>query len=261
MNQPLAYVDPGAKVSNNVVIDPFTVISKNVIIQEGTWIGSNVTILEGTRIGKNVKIYPGAVIGANPQDIKFEGEDTICQIGDNTIIREHVTIHRGSSATRKTIVGKNVFLMVGCHIAHDCIIGDHAIIVNNVAMGGHCTIGEYAIISGLAALHQFATIGAHAMVGGGVLVRKDVPPYCKASKEPIQFVGINSIGLRRRGFSMEKIHEIQTIYRLLYQNNLNVTQALELIETEVEATPERDEITSFIRNSKRGIMRGYNFDS
>ncbi len=261
MNQPLAYVDPGAKIADNVVIEPFSVISKNVVIEEGSWIGSNVTIFEGTRIGKNVKVFPGSVIGGVPQDVKFKGNDTVCIIGDNNIIREHVTVHRGSQATGKTVVGKNVFLMVGCHVAHDCTIGDHAIIVNNVAMGGHCTIGKYAIVSGLAALHQFATVGAHAMVGGGVLVRKDVPPYCKASKEPIQFVGINSIGLRRRGFTAEKIHEIQTIYRLLYQKKLNVTQALELIETEVEATPERDEIISFIRSSKRGIMRGYSPDS
>ena len=261
MNQPLAYVDPGAKIAKNVVIEPFSVISKNVVIEEGTWIGSNVTILEGTRIGKNVKVFPGAVVGGTPQDVKFEDMDTTCEIGDNTVIREHVTIHRGSQATGRTIVGKNVFLMVGCHVAHDCIIGDNAIIVNNVAMGGHCVIGKHAIVSGLAALHQFSTVGDHALVGGGVLVRKDVPPYCKASKEPIQFVGINSIGLRRRGFSAEKIHEIQTIYRILYQKGLNVTRALELIETEVEATPERDEIISFIRNSKRGIMRGYKADS
>lgn len=257
MNQPLAYVHPGAKIARNVVIDPFTTIHNNVEIGDGTWIGSNVTIMEGARIGKNCNIFPGAVIAAVPQDLKFGGEDSLAIIGDNTTIRECVTINRGTSASGKTVVGKNCLIMATAHIAHDCYLGDNAIIVNGVALAGHVTVGNYAIIGGLAAVHQFIAIGDHAMVSGGSLVRKDVPPFTKAAKEPLSYVGINSVGLRRRGFSPEKIKEIQDIYRILYQKNFNTTQALGIIEAEMEATPERDEIIQFIRSSSRGVMKGY----
>ncbi len=257
MNQPLAYVHPQAKIARNVVIEPFTTIHANVQIGSGTWIGSNVTIMEGARIGKNCRIFPGAVISAIPQDLKFEGEDSLTIIGNDTTIRECVTINRGTNASGETRIGKNVLIMATVHIAHDCVIGDNAIIVNGVALAGHVIIGDYAIVGGLAAIHQFIHIGDHAMVSGGSLVRKDVPPYTKAAKEPLSYVGINSIGLRRRGFSTEKIREIQNIYRLLYQKNFNNTQAIEKIEAEMEATSERDEILLFIRNSQRGIMKGY----
>ena len=257
MNQPLAYVHPQAKIARNVVIEPFTTIHANVQIGSGTWIGSNVTIMEGARIGKDCRIFPGAVISAIPQDLKFEGEDSLTIIGDNTTIRECVTVNRGTNASGQTEIGKNVLIMATAHIAHDCKIGDNAIIVNGVALAGHVTIGDYGIIGGLAAVHQFIHIGDHAMVSGVALVRKDVPPYTKAAKEPLSYVGINSIGLRRRGFSTEKIKEIQNIYRILYQKNYNNTQAMEKIEAEMEATSERDEILLFIRNSQRGIMKGY----
>jgi len=257
MNQPLAYVHPQAKIARNVVIEPFTTIHNNVIIGSGTWIGSNVTIMEGARIGKDCRIFPGAVISAIPQDLKFEGEDSLTVIGDNTTIRECVTINRGTNASGKTSIGENCLIMATAHIAHDCVLGDNSIVVNGVALGGHVIIGEHAIIGGLAAVHQFIHIGDHAMVSGGSLVRKDVPPFTKAGKEPLSYVGINSIGLRRRGFSTGKIREIQNIYRILYQSKYNNTQALEKIEAEMEATPERDEIILFIRNSQRGIMKGY----
>ena len=257
MNQPLAYVHPQAKIARNVVIEPFTTIHANVHIGSGTWIGSNVTIMEGARIGKNCRIFPGAVISAIPQDLKFEGEDSLTIIGDNTTVRECVTINRGTSASGETKIGENVLIMATVHIAHDCVIGNNAIVVNGVALAGHVSIGEYAIIGGLAAIHQFIHIGDHAMVSGGSLVRKDVPPYTKAAKEPLSYVGINSIGLRRRGFSTQKISEIQNIYRILYQKNYNTTQAVEKIEAKMEATSERDEILLFIRNSQRGIMKGY----
>ncbi len=257
MNQPLAYVHPQAKVARNVVVEPFTTINNNVEIGSGTWIGSNVTIMEGARIGKNCRIFPGAVISAIPQDLKFEGEDSLTIIGDNTTIRECVTINRGTNASGKTKIGNNCLIMATAHIAHDCVLGDNSIVVNGVALAGHVIIGKYAIIGGLAAVHQFIHIGDHAMISGGSLVRKDVPPYTKAAKEPLSYVGINSIGLRRRGFTSEKISEIQNIYRILYQKNYNNSQALEIIEGEMEATPERDEITLFIRNSQRGIMKGY----
>lgn len=257
MNQPLAYIHPGAKIARNVVVEPFTTIHNNVTIGSGTWIGSNVTIMEGARIGSNCRIFPGAVISAIPQDLKFEGEDSLTIIGDNVTIRECVTINRGTSASGKTEIGSNCLIMATAHIAHDCVLGDNAIIVNGVALAGHVIIGKYAIIGGLAAVHQFIHIGDHAMISGGSLVRKDVPPYTKAAKEPLSYVGINSIGLRRRGFSTEKIREIQDIYRILYQKNYNTSQALGKIEAEMEATAERDEIITFIRSSQRGIMKGY----
>ncbi len=257
MNQPLAYVNPGAKLAKNVVVEPFTNIENNVEIGEGTWVGSNVTIMEGARIGKNCRIFPGAVIAAIPQDLKFEGEDSLVIIEDNVTIREFVTINRGTKASGVTKIGSNCLIMATAHIAHDCVIGENAIIVNGVALGGHVTVGKHAIIGGLAAVHQFIHIGAHAMISGGALVRKDVPPFTKAGKEPISFVGINSIGLRRRGFTSEKIREIQDIYRIIYQKNYNTSQALAILEAEMEATPERDQIIQFIKDSKRGIMKGY----
>ncbi len=257
MNQPLSYVNPGAKLAKNVVIEPFTNIENNVEIGDGTWIGSNVTIMEGARIGKNCRIFPGAVISAIPQDLKFEGEDSLAVIGDNVTIREFVTVNRGTKATGETKVGNNCLIMATAHIAHDCVLGENVIIVNGVALAGHVIIGDSAIIGGLAAIHQFINVGEHAMVSGGSLVRKDIPPFTKAAKEPISFVGINSIGLRRRGFSTEKIREIQDIYRIIYQKNYNTTQALGIVEAEMQASRERDQIIQFIKDSKRGIMKGY----
>jgi UDP-N-acetylglucosamine acyltransferase len=257
MNQPLAYVHPGAKIAKNVVIEPFTTIHNNVVIGEGTWIGSNVTIMEGARIGKNCNIFPGSVISAVPQDLKFQDEETIVEIGDNTTLREYVTINRGTVDKGKTVVGKNCLIMAYCHIAHDCVVGDNCIFSNNSTLAGHVSVGNHVILAGMTAVHQFCTIGQHAFITGGSLVRKDVPPFVKGAREPMSYVGINSIGLRRRGFKPEKIREIQNIYRILYQKSFNNTQAARLIEAEMEATNERDEILQFIKNSKRGIMKGY----
>lgn len=257
MNQPLAYVHPGAKIAKNVVIEPFTTIHNNVEIGEGTWIGSNVTIMEGARIGKNCRIFPGAVISAEPQDLKFDGEDTTVEIGDNTTIRECVTINRGTKDRYRTAIGKNCLIQAYSHIAHDCIVGDNCIFSNSSTLAGHVTVGDYVVLAGMVAVHQFCTIGSHSFITGGTLVRKDVPPYIKAAREPISYVGINSVGLRRRGIDSEKIKEIQNIYRVLYQKNYNNSQAIEILETEMEATPERDEIIQFVRNSTRGIMKGY----
>ena len=257
MNQPLAYIHPGAKIARNVVVEPFTTIHNDVTIGSGTWIGSNVTIMEGAVIGENCKIFPGAVISAIPQDLKFDGEDTKVIIGNNVTIRECVTINRGTSAYGKTEIGDNCLIMATAHIAHDCILKNNVIVVNGVLLAGHVTVGEYAIIGGSSGIHQFIHIGDHAMISGGSLVRKDVPPFTKAAKEPLSFIGINSIGLRRRGFKSSKIHEIQDIFRILYQKNNNTSQAIGIIEAEYEATPERDLILQFIKNSKRGIMKGY----
>lgn len=257
MIQPLAYISPEAKIAPNVVIEPFVTIHKNVEIGEGTWIGSNVTIFEGARIGKNCRIFPGAVISAIPQDLKFGGEETLSVIGDNCTIRECVTINKGTNASGKTIIGNNCLLMAYVHVAHDCSIGNNCILANSVQMAGHVTVQDWAIIGGSSAVHQFVNIGAHVMISGGSLIRKDVPPYTKAAREPLSYEGVNSIGLRRRGFSAEKINEIQEIYRIIYLRGHNNSKALAMIEAEMPATKERDEIVSFIRESDRGIMKGY----
>ena len=257
MHQPLAFVHSGAKIDKSVVIEPFVTIESNVVIGKGTWIGSNVTIMEGARIGENCRIFPGAVISAIPQDLKFNGEDSIVEIGNNTTIRECATVNRGTSATGKTIIGENCLLMAYSHVAHDCKIGDNCVIVNGVALAGHVTIGDYAILGGNSSVHQFVTIGRHAMVSGGSLVRKDIPPFIKAAREPLSYIGINSIGLRRREFTEEKINEIQDIYRILFQKKNNNSQAILKIEAELKSTPERDEIILFVKNSGRGIMKGY----
>lgn len=257
MNQPLAYVHPQTKIAKNVVIEPFVTIDKDVEIGEGTWIGPNVTIMEGTRIGKNCRVFPGAVLGAIPQDLKFGGEYTTVEIGDNVTIRECVTINRGTSDRLKTVINDNVLLMAYVHIAHDCIIGQNAILANSVNLAGHVNVGEFAILGGGCLVHQFVTIGDHAMISGGTLVRKDVPPFTKGAREPLSYVGVNSIGLRRRGFGNEKINEIQEIYRYVFLKGLNTTQAVSYIEAEMPASSERDEIISFIQEAKRGIMKGY----
>ena len=257
MNQPLSFIHPQAKIANNVVVEPFVTISKNVEIGQGTWIGSNVCIMEGSRIGENCRIFPGSVIGAIPQDLKFDGENSEAIIGNNTTIRECVTINRGTNYSGKTEIGQNCLIMAYSHIAHDCKISNNAIIVNSVQLGGHIEVGEWAIIGGLSAVHQYVKIGKHSMISGGALVRKDVPPYTKAAREPLSFVGINSVGLRRRGFESEKIIEIQNIYRTIFQSKLNNTQAIDKLEAEFPVSKERDEIIDFIRDSGRGIMKGY----
>ncbi|MFW5755420.1 MAG: acyl-ACP--UDP-N-acetylglucosamine O-acyltransferase [Tangfeifania sp.] len=257
MKQPLAYVHPEAKVAENVVIEPFVTIDQDVVIGEGTRIGSSVTILPGTRIGKNCNIFPGAVIGAIPQDLKFKGEYTTVEIGDNNTIREYVTINRGTSSKGKTKLGNGNLIMAYVHIAHDCSLGSHIILGNNTQLAGEVVVDDWAIISGMTGIHQFCRIGSHVMIGGGSLVRKDVPPFIKASREPLSYVGINSIGLRRRNYSNEKIREVQEIYRYIYQKGLNTAQAIDIIETEMPATQERDEVLLFVKDSKRGIIRGY----
>ena len=258
MKQPLAYIHPEAKIAPNVVIEPFTTIDKNVVIGEGTRIGSNVTIMEGSRIGKNCNIFPGAVIGAIPQDMKFAGEETTAEIGDNTTIREFVTVNRGTKSKGKTTVGSNCLLMAYVHIAHDCVIGNHVILGNCVQLAGEVIIDEWAIVSGMSAVHQFVRIGAHVMISGGSMVLKDVPPYIKAARERLSYMGVNSIGLRRRNYTNDQIRDIQNCYRVLFQSNINISDALLRIEAELPTSKERDEIILFVKNSQRGIIKGYN---
>jgi len=258
MIQPLAYIHPQAIIADNVVIEPFVTIHKDVVIGEGSWIGSNSTIMDGARIGKNCRIFPGAVISAPPQDMKYKGEATTVTIGDNTVVRECVTLNRGTALDKNTTtIGQNCLLMAYVHIAHDCVIGNNVIIANSVQLAGHIEVQDFAFIGGASAVHQFVSIGAHSIISGGSLVRKDVPPYTKAGREPLSYVGINSVGLRRRGFSSEQINEIQDIYRTIFLKKLNISKALDIIETELEPTEIRDEIIDFIRNSNRGVMKGF----
>ena len=257
MNQPLAYVHPQAQIADNVVIEPFASIGKNVVIGEGSWIGPNANIMPGARIGKNCRIFPGAVISGVPQDLKYKGEETEVVIGDNTTIRECVTVNRGTKYAFRTVIGSNCLLMAYSHVAHDCVIGNNVILANSVNLAGHIEVGDWAILEGLVAVQQFIKIGAHAFIAGGSLVRKDVPPFVKAGREPLSYIGVNSVGLRRRGFSAETIQHIQDIYRLLFVRGFNVTKALQFIEAELPASAERDNIVTFIRNSKEGVMKGF----
>jgi UDP-N-acetylglucosamine acyltransferase len=253
----LANVHSDAKIGKNVTIEPFATVHKDVTIDDDSWIGPGAVIWDGARLGKNVKVYPGASVSSVPQDLKFGGEVTETFIGDNTVIREYVTISRGTTDKMRTVIGKNCLLMAYVHVAHDCLIGNHCILVNTVQVAGHVTIDDWAIVGGASALHQFVKIGAHVMLSGGSLVRKDVPPFTKAAREPLTYAGINAVGLKRRGFSTEKINEIQEIYRYIFMRGLNNTKALELIEAELPTSLERDAIVKFIRESERGIMKGY----
>lgn len=256
MISPLAHVDKKAQVGTNVTIEPFAFIGSDVTIGDGTWIGPHSTILPGTHIGKNCRIFPGAVIGAVPQDLKFHGEETTVEIGDNTTIREYCTINRGTLDRNKTVIGSNCLLMAYAHVAHDCILGDHVILANSCGLSGHCTIDDWAIIEGMTGVSQFVHVGAHAFVGGMSGVRKNVPPFVKAAREPLSYVGVNSVGLKRRGFSADSITRIEDIYRTLYVKGLNVTNALSVIEKESPESPEKKLILDFIRESTDGIIRG-----
>ena len=237
MISPLAYVSPKAQIGKNVTIDAFAYIDDNVII------------------GDNCHIFPSAVIGAVPQDLKYKGEETWTIIGDNCVLREYVTVHRGTASKGKTVVGNNNLIMAYCHIAHDCILHDHIIMSNVTQLAGEVEIDDYAVIGGGTLVHQFTHIGGHVMIQGGSKVNKDIPPFAIVAREPIAFCGINSVGLNRRGFSPEQIHTIQEVYRLIYQNGMNTSQALDYIEATMPQSAERDTILNFVRNSTRGIVR------
>ena len=255
MQTNLRDISPEAKIGKNVEISNFTTICENVEIGDNTWIGPYVTIFPGARIGKNCKIFPGAVIAAVPQDLKFEGEDTLAIIGDDNIIREYVTINRGTKASGVTRVGNGNLIMAYVHIAHDCVVGNHCILSNNTTLAGHITMGDYAIMGGKTAILQFVHIGAHVITAGGSLVDKDIPPFVIAGREPVAFAGLNIIGLRRRGFSREMIDNIAHAYRLIYQCNLTVNEAMAAIKAEVPMSKEIEYIIDFVSNSQRGIIR------
>ena len=253
----LANVHQDAKIAENVEISSFATIYEDVEIGAGCWIGPNAVIMNGARIGKNVKIFPGAVISGDPQDLKFEGEYTTTEIGDNTIIREYVTLNKGTRANDKTVIGKDCLVMSYVHIAHDCILKDRVILGSYAGLAGEVEVDNFAIISPGSLVHQFVRVGAHVMIQGGSKVGKDVPPFAMAGRDPVSFTGINSIGLRRRGFDNDTIYSIQEVYRIIYQRGLNISDALEFVEANLPASKERDEIILFIRASKRGIIRGY----
>lgn len=252
----LASVSPDAKIGKDVVIEPFTTIYGDVEIGDGTRIGPNATIYSGTRIGKNCEVFPGAVIGAVPQDLKFEGEYTTVEIGDYTTIRECVTIHRGTNDMKKTVVGDHCLIMGYVHIAHDCQIGNHVILANYVGLSGHVIIEDYAIIEGKAAAQQFVRIGAHSFIAGASLIRKNIPPFVRAAREPLSYAGVNAVGLRRRNFSDEDIKHIEDIYRTLFVQNNNISNGLEAIMKELPNNEYTKQVVDFVNNSEKGIIRG-----
>jgi UDP-N-acetylglucosamine acyltransferase len=252
----LAYVHPNARLAKNVIVEPFAYICENVEIGEGTWIGPHSTILDGARIGKNCRIFPSSVISGIPQDLKFRGEDTTAEIGDGSTVREAATINRGTASAGKTVIGRNTLIMAYAHVGHDCMVGNNCILANGAGLAGEVKVDDWAILSAGTLVHQFSRIGGHVMIGGGSKVRTDVPPFIKADRDPLTYMGINTIGLTRRGFEKERIDSIHNIYRVIYQNGLNTTQALNQIEKEISPSPDREYILEFIRNSVRGIIRG-----
>ena len=249
-----AVVHPDAKIGENVKIGPFVTIDANVEIGDGTIIDSGAVVRSGARVGKNCHIHSNAVVGDIPQDLKFQGEDTVAIIGDNTVIREFVTIHRGTASRGKTVVGDNCLIMAYCHVAHDCIVGNHVIMSNAAQIAGEVEVADWAIIGGGALVHQFTRIGCHVMIQGGALVNKDIPPYCMVARYPIAYEGVNKVGLHRRGYSSEQIDAIADVYRTIYDSGLNVTQSLEEA-SKLPSSAERDVIIDFVCGSKRGIVR------
>lgn len=252
-----AYIHPEAKLGENVIVEAFAFIDRNVEIGDGSHIMSGANIRSGSRIGKNCRIFPGAVVAGIPQDLKFKGEETLAIVGDNTTIRECVTINRGTASKGHTIVGSNCLLMAYSHVAHDCEVKDFVILGNATQLAGEVEVEHHAILSGGTLVHQFTRIGAHVMIQGGTRLGKDIPPYIIAGREPVCYSGVNLIGLRRYNFSNEKINEIQEIYRIIYQSGLNFTDAINKIEKEFEETPEMRIIVDFVKSSPRGIVRGY----
>ncbi len=252
---PLAFIDPSAKVGENCEIGPFCFIDKNVVIGDNNVLMPSVTIMEGTRMGNGNRLFPGAVIGAVPQDLKFRGEETTTEIGDNNTIRENVTIHRGTASKGKTVVGSNNLIMENAHIAHDCEVGSGIIMGNSTKLAGEVVVDDNAIISAVVLVHQFCRIGGYTMVQGGSRTSKDIPPFIIGGKEPISYCGLNIVGLRRRGFAPELIENIHNAYRLIYNSNLTVNEAVEQIKAEIPMSKEIEYIIEFVTSSQRGIIR------
>jgi UDP-N-acetylglucosamine acyltransferase len=250
-----ALISPKAELGDNISVGPFTVIEDNVKIGNNCIIGPNVIIYDGARIGNNVKIYQGASVANHPQDLKFNNEESVFEIGDNTIIREFATLHRGTIELKKSVIGKNCLLMAYAHGAHACIVGDNCIHANCVQLGGHVEIDDWVIIGGGTLVHQFEKVGKHAMIGGGFRITSDVPPFVLAAGEPLNYNGLNTIGLRRRGFSNDDIYKLKEIYSFIYSKGLNLSQAKDKIKANYDQDPLAETILEFIEKSTRGIMK------
>lgn len=256
MISPLASVSPKAKIGSNVTIMPFATVFEDVEIGDNTYIHPNALIYPDTIIGSNCKIFPGAVIGIINQDLKYNGEKSNTVIGNNTTIREYVTIHKGTADRMTTKVGNNCLIMAYSHLGHDCLIGNNVILANNATFAGHITVEDFVVVEGVVAAQQFVTIGAHSFIAGASLVRKSVPPYIRVAREPLQFIGVNTIGLIRRGFDKETIKQIEDIYRIIFVRGYNLSNALDVVENEIAESAVRTEILNFIRTQKDGIIKG-----
>ena len=253
---PMANVHPDAQLGDGVRVEPFATVEADVVVGARTHIMANAVLMAGTRIGEDCQVFPGAVLGAEPQDLKFAGEYTTLTVGDRTTIREYCTLNRGTAAANTTTIGDDCLIMAYVHVAHDCIVGNKVVLANNVNLAGHVEVGDHAVLGGTAAVHQFVKIGKHVMLGGGSLLRKDVPPYITAAREPVRFVGVNKTGLERRGFSNELIASIGRAYRILFAPGFSRQEALDLIARDLPDIPEREEIVDFVNASARGIIRG-----
>ncbi|MBL7815315.1 MAG: acyl-ACP--UDP-N-acetylglucosamine O-acyltransferase [Saprospiraceae bacterium] len=253
----LSVIHPDAKIGKDVTIGPFTTIAADVVIGDGTWIAPHVSIMDGVRMGRNCKVFQGAIVGSTPQDLKYKGERTLLEIGDNTILREYCTVNIGTTATWKTVIGKNCLVMAYAHVAHDCVIGDNVVLANNVTLAGHIEIGDFARLGGMVAVHQFVKIGNDAFIGGGSLVPRDVPPFVLAARNPLSYAGVNRVGLVRRGFSPNQIDNIRDVYRILFVRGHNLTQAVNVISETVPDTTEKTKILDFVNQSTRGLIKGF----
>ncbi len=252
---PQAAVGENAQIGENVTVGPFAVVEDGAVVGDGCQIAAHAHITQWARLGKDVRVFTGAVIGSNPQDLKFEGEETTMDVGDRTVIREYATLNRGTHESGSSSVGEDCLLMAYTHVAHDCHLGNRVIMANSVNMAGHVTIEDWVIIGGMVPIHQFVRLGQHSFIGGGWRVPQDVPPYALVAGEPIDYRGVNSVGLRRRGFSNATINSIKHAYRIIYRSKLNVTQAITQIKDEMEMTDEIQTIVNFIENdSDRGIV-------
>jgi UDP-N-acetylglucosamine acyltransferase len=249
-------VHPKARIGKGTKISPFVTVEEDVIIGENCYLGPGSVVMNGARIGDQVQVYPGAVISAPPQDLKYRGEPTLTRIGDRTVIRECVTVNRGTTDRNETVVGRDCLLMAYTHVAHDCLLGDHVILANLATLAGHVTVHNWAILEGLVAVQQFLTVGEHSFVGGGSLVRKDVPPFVKCAKEPLSFAGVNVIGLRRRGYKEDEIRLVEDVYRIIYVRGYNISRAIEQVEIDIAPSKIRDRILQFVRHSTAGVIRG-----
>ena len=250
---PSSVIDPSAELGRDVTVRPFAIVGPNVTVGDRCWIGPHATLECNVRLGAGVRIGQGTVVGGNPQDRKYRGEETWVEIGDETVVREYSTINRGTSATGRTTVGRKCYVMTYVHLAHDCHLGDEVIIANGTQLAGHVTIRDHAILSGLIVIHQFVTIGEHAFVGGATRISQDIPPYVKAVGNPMELYGLNTIGLQRAGFLPDTISALKKAYRLVFNSDLNLSQALERAKLELPMLPEIERFLAFVEPSGRGV--------